>query len=186
MYMQVGGLCVHHSMVWCKLSKYIWLCAFGIERCNSPWGDKFIAIISLVALRGQIMGINSHLGLCMKYSRWDIYNVAICAILYFLEILPCRNFISSTCLVQRQFEGGICRDRPTHTCTASIISVYVCMYNVNVCVYCCWPFSIQRDFEGSVCWDEWAGTFGEILRTARFQGVARLWGNTVCTRVTNV
>ena len=35
--------------------------------------DKFIAIISLVALRGQIMTVKAHPGLCMKYSRWVIY-----------------------------------------------------------------------------------------------------------------
>ena len=34
--------------------------------------DKFIAIISLVALRGQIMTVKAHPGLCMKYSRWVI------------------------------------------------------------------------------------------------------------------
>ena len=28
--------------------------------------------ISLVALRGQIMTVKVHSGLCMKYSRWDI------------------------------------------------------------------------------------------------------------------
>ena len=36
--------------------------------------DKFIAIISLVALRGQIMTVKAHPGLCMKYSRWVIYT----------------------------------------------------------------------------------------------------------------
>ena len=35
-------------------------------------GDKFIAIISLVALRGQIMTVNSHPSLCRKYSKWVI------------------------------------------------------------------------------------------------------------------
>ena len=38
--------------------------------------DKFIAIISLVALRGQIMTVKAHPGLCMKYSRWVIYIVS--------------------------------------------------------------------------------------------------------------
>ena len=37
--------------------------------------DKFIAIISLVALRGQIMTVKVHSGLCMKYSRWVMYTV---------------------------------------------------------------------------------------------------------------
>ena len=39
--------------------------------------DKFIAIISLVALRGQIMTVKAHPGLCMKYSRWVIYFVKL-------------------------------------------------------------------------------------------------------------
>ena len=41
--------------------------------------DKFIAIISLVALRGQIMTVKVHSGLCMKYSRWVIYVHIDCA-----------------------------------------------------------------------------------------------------------
>ena len=39
--------------------------------------DKFIAIISLVALRGQIMTVKAHPGLCMKYSRWVICNINV-------------------------------------------------------------------------------------------------------------
>ena len=36
--------------------------------------DKFIAIISLVALRGQIITVNSHPGLWGKCSRWVIWS----------------------------------------------------------------------------------------------------------------
>ena len=32
---------------------------------------------SLVALRGQIMTVKAHPGLCMKYSRWDILESLI-------------------------------------------------------------------------------------------------------------
>ena len=32
-----------------------------------------VTFISLVALRGQIMTVEVHSGVCMKYSRWDIY-----------------------------------------------------------------------------------------------------------------
>ena len=40
--------------------------------------DKFIAIISLVALRGQIMTVKAHPGLCMKYSRWLYVSLCNC------------------------------------------------------------------------------------------------------------
>ena len=40
--------------------------------------DKFIAIISLVALRGQIMTVKVHPGLFMKYSRWVILMFLAC------------------------------------------------------------------------------------------------------------
>ena len=32
-----------------------------------------VTFISLVALRGQIMTVEVHSGVCMKYSRWGIY-----------------------------------------------------------------------------------------------------------------
>ena len=53
--------------------------------------DKFIAIISLVALRGQIMTVKAHPGLCMKYSRWVIFRF----IEYYLHFSKAATGINS-------------------------------------------------------------------------------------------
>ena len=99
---------------------------------------------------------------------------------YFLEISPRWDFISRPYLVRQQFKGSVYRDRHAHMHTASIISLFVCIY--NACAYACkscWPFTMQWDFEGGIYWDELAETCGNISRVVGFWGVARFRGNMV-------
>ena len=54
------------------------------------------------------------------------------------------------------------------------------VYWVCAFIYCCWPFTIRRDFEGGIFWDELTETCGDISKAAGCRGVARFWGkNTV-------
>ena len=78
------------------------------------------------------------------------------------------------------FEGSIYRDRHVRVYTASIISLFVCMY-MCVCAYVnrWWPRTMRWNFEGSVYWDELAEICGKIWRAAGFQGAARFRGNMV-------
>ena len=78
------------------------------------------------------------------------------------------------------FEGSVYGNRHVRAHTASIISLFVCTY--NACAYTCkscWPFTMQRDFEGGIYWDELAETCGDISRAVEFWGVARFRGNMV-------
>ena len=66
------------------------------------------------------------------------------------------QFGAATIRGRLDFEGGVYRDRHS------------------------WhSFTMWRDFEGSVNWDEFAETCGDILRAAGFRGVATFQGNTV-------
>ena len=78
------------------------------------------------------------------------------------------------------FEGSVYRDRHAHMRIASIMSLSVCMYNAHAHMHYSWrSFTMWRDFEGSVYWDEFAETCGDISRVAGFQGAVRFRGNTV-------
>ena len=87
-------------------------------------------------------------------------------LLYFLKISPRQDFISRPSLVRRQFEGGVYRDRHAHAYTASIISLFVCMYNARAYTY------IAGDplpcGEISRAADELQKTCGEISRRQDF------------------
>ena len=78
------------------------------------------------------------------------------------------------------FEGSVYRNRHARVHTASIISLFVCIY--NACAYTCkscWPFTMQQDFEGGIYWDELAETCGDISRAVGFWDVARFRGSMV-------
>ena len=61
-------------------------------------------------------------------------------LLYFLEISPQQDFISSPHLVRRQFEGGkisrvACAEIDARAYTASDQCLFVCTYNAHAHVY---------------------------------------------------
>ena len=108
---------------------------------------------------------------------------------YILKISPQLDFISRPCLMWRQlnlrvarFQGRhLQRSARTHVYAASITSPFVCMYNVCAhTYYCCRPFIMRRDFEGSIYWDELAEIRSDISRAVGFWGTVRFRGNTVC------
>ena len=64
----------------------------------------------------------------------------------------------------------------THPCVLFIIECYICAFRIH---WIRWHFSMRRDFEGGVYWNQPPYRCGEISRAAGFRGAARFRGNTV-------
>ena len=117
---------------------------------------------------------------------WVTYLSALSRILYFLEISPRRDLISSRCTLRRDFKGGEIL-RAATTCSpltrfAPAFDNANCTHAPAFRVYVLWirrPFSMRWDFEGSVYWNQPPYRCGEISRAAGFRGAVRFRGNTV-------
>ena len=73
--------------------------------------------------------------MCKIYSTYKILSYVVYNVPYFLEISQRRHLISKRCIMQRQFEGGVYRDRHACVYTASLISLFVCTYTARVHTY---------------------------------------------------
>ena len=87
---------------------------------------------------------------------------------YFLEILSWRDLISRRCTMQRQFEGGVYRDRNVRAYTASII-MYACIMHVRICRSLSTPFHAARAASIGMSYLKYAATFqgGRISRCGK-------------------
>ena len=98
-------------------------------------------------------------------------------ILYFLEISLWQDFISKPCLMRWQFEGGVHRDQHACVYSASIMSLFVCIYNACVQMY----IIVDPVPCGEILRAVFIGMsrLKYAARAAEFWGVARFRGNMV-------
>ena len=102
------------------------------------------------------------------HTKVSSYN----AIPYFLEISPWRDLISSRCTLRRDFKGG----EISRAATSPLTCLAPAFDNVNRAYACIprtlnlRPFSMRRDFEGAVYWNQPPYRCGEISRAAGFRG----------------
>ena len=131
----------------------------------------------------------------IQYYRTSSKNSVLLIIRYPLLNDWKYRISSKSCHGEILFQGSVwCGDnsraarfqgrrlqRSTRTCIHNFNNKRICMHVKCACAYwySCRPFTIQRDFEGGVYWDELVDRCGDIPRAAGFRGTARFRGNTV-------